>query len=158
MLCERQLPKFYLRIQLQRSWWSNLPIRLLSIPSSHQLFFWNSTFTRLSHFRFSSALMRKPLPRKITNGLTPDTPCVKIVSWTVHCRFSSPDEPLAHQISFDPVWLWVLPSSITKGSRVWSIFAMSARLNVPLRRSRSNFPWNISMTFFSSAGDFFARC
>ena len=33
---------------------------------------------------------------------------------------------------------------------------MSARLNVPLRRSRSNFPWNISMAFFSSAGDFCA--
>lgn len=98
--------------------------------SSHQAFFWKCTITRLSYSTRSRKLIRFPVPLKIKNGLTLGTPSAKMVSCTVHCRFSSPDPPPRTQTVEAFVVSYVGPSTKENGSGVWSTLEIWLRLNL----------------------------
>ena len=76
-------------------------------------------FEPLFHDRFITPCLMY-LPRKVRRGGSAH-PSAKMVNWTVHCRFSRSDWPLAIQTSSALVFSYFLISSITKANGVWSV-------------------------------------
>ena len=101
------------------------------ISSSHQALGWNLMVTCLSYCICSAKEMRFPFPQNRNRGFTLGSPSEKGVSWTVHCRLSSPEvhvPPHTHT-ERSPVSAYVSPSQKLKAVQgVWSILAILPNL------------------------------
>ena len=67
-------------------------IHFFIINSSHQAFGWNATCTLRSEASCSLRVILRSFPRNITSGWTRGTPLANIVSCTLHCRLSRPED------------------------------------------------------------------
>ena len=98
----RIFPSEFWSIGFLKEFAHSVEIHSFIISWSHQAFYWYMTLTHRSQLCFSLALIRRPLPRKITVGVTLSTASANTVNWTVACLLSRPDCPLCAKTSLTP--------------------------------------------------------
>ena len=94
---------------------------------------------RLEHHS-NSTIITEFLVKRETLSLSPEDdqwlhpgiPIAKMVSCTVHCLLSNPEEPPCTQTVDAPVSSGVVPSVKVNGRGVWSTLAICDSLNLPI--------------------------